>query len=197
MSFRFMLVGPPGAGKGTQATIVSERLGIPAISTGSIFRAEIAKGSDIGEIAARYINQGNLVPSDVTDEIVRRRLAEPDAAQGFLLDGYPRNLDQVSALDRILSDMGTKLDAIVAIQVPDEVVVERLLLRAKKEGRADDTDEVIRHRIDVYHSTTQPIIDLYATRGLLVNIDGIGTVEEVRDRIIAAVRAHLERSPIN
>lgn len=197
MTLRFTLVGPPGAGKGTQAAIVSERLNIPAISTGDIFRKEIAKGSDIGEIAARYINDGNLVPDEVTDEIVRRRLVEPDAAEGFLLDGYPRTTDQVAALDQTLADMGTKLDAIVAIQVPDDVVVERLLLRAQKEGRIDDTVEVIRHRIDVYHSTTQPIIDLYAARGLLVKVDGIGTVEEVRDRIVSSVRAHLGRSPIN
>lgn len=139
MSFRLILAGPPGAGKGTQATTVSQQLGIPAISTGEIFRAEIANKSDIGLEAQRYISEGNLVPDSVTNEIVRRRLARPDAVNGFLLDGYPRTLEQIDALEAMLAEDGLSIDAMVDIEIPDEEVEGRLLKRAEIEGRADDT----------------------------------------------------------
>ncbi|MFY9263093.1 MAG: adenylate kinase [Arcanobacterium sp.] len=191
MSYRLILVGPPGAGKGTQAKIVSEKLGIPAISTGDIFRAEIKSGSDIGNLAADYIQHGNLVPDEVTDEIVRRRLAQPDAANGFLLDGYPRNTHQVEALDKILDELGTHIDAIVEIVVPDQDIVRRLLSRAKIEGRKDDRADVIHHRINVYRLETEPVVEAYEERGQLIAVDGTGTVGEVYERLLAAIKMHI------
>lgn len=188
MTFRLVLVGPPGAGKGTQATILSQRLKVPAISSGAIFRAEIASGSEIGQLAAQYINDGNLVPGEVTDQIVRNRLAQPDAAEGFLLDGYPRTLDQVEKLDEILSDLEMNLDAVVELVIPDEEIIGRLLHRAEVEHRADDTRDVIEHRIAVYHTTTQPLIDVYAERGLLLKVDGLGSVDEVLERLVQKIR---------
>ncbi|QRV01818.1 adenylate kinase [Arcanobacterium phocisimile] len=191
MSFRLILAGPPGAGKGTQATTVSERLGIPAISTGEIFRSEMASQSDVGLEAQRYISEGNLVPDSVTNEIVRRRLAQPDAAEGFLLDGYPRTLDQISALDEMLADDGLSIDAMLDIEISDEEIMGRLLKRAEIEGRADDTPEVIAHRISVYHEATEPILDAFRERGKLISINGLGTIGEVRERIVAAVNERL------
>ncbi|SDU79435.1 Adenylate kinase [Arcanobacterium phocae] len=191
MSFRLILTGAPGAGKGTQAGAVSEALGIPAISTGEIFRAEIANKSDIGLEAQRYISAGNLVPDTVTNEIVRRRLAQPDTVNGFLLDGYPRTLEQIEALDSMLAENDQSMDAMIVIAIPDEEVEGRLLKRAEIEGRADDTPEVIAHRVAVYHEATEPIIEAYRKRGKLVTIDGIGTIEEVRSRIVAGVKESL------
>ncbi|WP_216404773.1 adenylate kinase [Arcanobacterium phocae] len=191
MSFRLILTGAPGAGKGTQAGAVSEALGIPAISTGEIFRAEIADKSDIGLEAQRYISAGNLVPDTVTNEIVRRRLAQPDTVNGFLLDGYPRTLEQIEALDSMLAENDQSMDAMIVIAIPDEEVEGRLLKRAEIEGRADDTPEVIAHRVAVYHEATEPIIEAYRKRGKLVTIDGIGTIEEVRSRIVAGVKESL------
>lgn len=191
MSFRLILAGPPGAGKGTQATTVSQQLGIPAISTGEIFRAEIANKSDIGLEAQRYISEGNLVPDSVTNEIVRRRLARPDAVNGFLLDGYPRTLEQIDALEAMLAEEGLSIDAMVDIEIPDEEVKGRLLKRAEIEGRADDTPEVIAHRVKVYHDATEPIIGAFRDRNKLITIDGMGTIEEVRKRIVTAVKERL------
>ncbi|ADH93069.1 adenylate kinase [Arcanobacterium haemolyticum] len=191
MSFRLILAGPPGAGKGTQATTVSQQLGIPAISTGEIFRAEIANKSDIGLEAQRYISEGNLVPDSVTNEIVRRRLARPDAVNGFLLDGYPRTLEQIDALEAMLAEDGLSIDAMVDIEIPDEEVEGRLLKRAEIEGRADDTPEVIAHRVKVYHDATEPIIGAFRDRNKLITIDGMGTIEEVRERIVTAVKERL------
>lgn len=191
MSFRLILAGPPGAGKGTQATTVSQQLGIPAISTGEIFRAEIANKSDIGLEAQRYISEGNLVPDSVTNEIVRRRLARPDAVNGFLLDGYPRTLEQIDALEAMLAEDGLSIDAMVDIEIPDEEVEGRLLKRAEVEGRADDTPEVIAHRVKVYHDATEPIIGAFRDRNKLITIDGMGTIEEVRERIVTAVKERL------
>ncbi len=193
MTFRLVLVGPPGSGKGTQATILSERLGIPAISSGAIFRAEIATGSEVGQIAASFIDDGNLVPDDVTNVIVSHRLSQPDAQQGFLLDGYPRNPDQVSKLDEMLAEYGHRLDAVIELTIPDEEIMDRLLHRAEVEHRADDTRDVIQHRIEVYHSTTQPLIDLYEERGILVRVDGVGTIDEVLERLVSDVRGFLGR----
>lgn len=191
MSFRLILAGPPGAGKGTQATTVSQQLGIPAISTGEIFRAEIANKSDIGLEAQRYISEGNLVPDSVTNQIVRRRLARPDAVNGFLLDGYPRTLEQIDALEAMLAEEGLSIDAMVDIEIPDEEVKGRLLKRAEIEGRADDTPEVIAHRVKVYHDATEPIIGAFRDRNKLITIDGMGTIEEVRERIVTAVKERL------
>jgi adenylate kinase len=188
---RLVLLGPPGAGKGTQAARLAEQLGVPAISTGDIFRANISGGTELGRTAQEFTARGELVPDEVTNAMVRDRLAQPDAASGFLLDGYPRNVAQVDELEAILSGSGRALDAALEITADADVVVERLLKRAEIEGRADDTEPVIRRRLDVYAEQTAPISDLYAERGLLVKVDGIGEVDQVTERLLAALASHV------
>ncbi|HYQ76547.1 adenylate kinase [Cellulomonas sp.] len=188
---RLVLLGPPGAGKGTQAARLAERLGVPAISTGDIFRANIKGGTELGRTAQEYTARGELVPDEVTNAMVRDRLAQPDAAQGFLLDGYPRNTAQVGELDAILEADGRALDAALEITADADVVVERLLKRAEIEGRADDTEPVIRRRLDVYAEQTAPVSGLYAERDLLVRVDGIGEVDEVTERLLAALASQV------
>jgi adenylate kinase len=187
MSARLVLLGPPGAGKGTQAVRLAERLGVPAISTGDIFRANIDGGTALGRTAREFTSSGGLVPDEVTNAMVRDRLAEPDVEGGFLLDGYPRNVAQVAELDDILASAGGSLDVVVEITAETEAVVERLLKRADIEGRVDDTEPVIRHRLDVYAEQTAPIAGLYAVRGLLARVDGIGSVDDVTTRLVAAI----------
>ncbi|WP_263118272.1 adenylate kinase [Cellulomonas sp. RIT-PI-Y] len=191
MSARLILLGAPGAGKGTQAVKLAERLGVPAISTGDIFRANIKGGTALGKLAQEYSSRGELVPDEVTDSMVRDRLAEPDAAQGFLLDGYPRNAAQVAALDATLTEAGAALDVALELTVDPEVVVPRLLKRAEIEGREDDTEPVIRRRLDVYAEETAPISGLYAARGLLVQVDGLGEVDQVTERLLAAIDSRI------
>jgi len=188
---RLVLLGPPGAGKGTQAARLAEELGVPAISTGDIFRANIKGGTELGRTAQEYTARGELVPDSVTNAMVRDRLAQPDAAQGFLLDGYPRNVAQVGELDQILADAGRSLDAALEITADADVVVGRLLKRAEIEGRADDTEPVIRRRLDVYAEQTAPISGVYAERGLLVRVDGIGEVDEVTRRLLDALASQV------
>ena len=188
-----MLFGPPGAGKGTQAARLSERLRVPAISTGDIFRANIAGKTELGRKVVAYTSRGALVPDELTDALVRDRLAQPDAAGGFLLDGYPRNVAQVEALDVMLADAGTPLDAVVEITADADVVVDRLLKRATIERRVDDTEDVIRHRLDVYAEQTAPIAKVYADRGVLVQVDGIGELDEVTDRLLRAIAPVVSR----
>lgn len=187
MSARLVLLGPPGAGKGTQAVRISDRLGVPAISTGDIFRANITNGTELGRKVQDITASGALVPDDLTNELVRDRLAQADAADGFLLDGYPRNVAQVAALDEMLSAAGLSIGAAVELTVDPQVVVDRLTRRAQIEGRADDTEDVIRHRLDVYAEQTAPISQVYAARGLLVQVDGLGDVDEVTGRLLAAL----------
>jgi len=187
MSTRLVLLGPPGAGKGTQAARLAEELGVPAISTGDIFRANIKGGTELGRTAQEYSARGALVPDSVTNAMVRDRLAQDDVTNGFLLDGYPRNAAQVEELDAILADQGRALDLAVEITADPEVVVERLLKRAEIEGREDDTEDVVRHRLDVYAEQTAPISQLYADRGLLAQVDGIGEVDDVTRRLLAAI----------
>ena len=182
-----ILIGPPGAGKGTQATLVAERFGIPHISTGEIFRANVSQGTDLGREAKAYMDRGEYVPDSVTNAMVRGRLAEPDTENGFLLDGYPRTLPQVDELDLILADLGTRLDAVVEITADPAEVTARLLARAAKEGRADDTEEVITRRLQVYAEQTEPIVAVYSERGLVRKVDGMGSIEEVHERIVAAL----------
>ncbi|HSJ20295.1 MAG TPA: adenylate kinase [Nocardioidaceae bacterium] len=184
---RLILMGPPGAGKGTQAKVISARLGVPAVSTGDIFRANVSEGTPLGVEAKRYMDAGDYVPDEVTNAMVRDRLAQDDAARGFLLDGYPRTVAQVAELDSMLRDAGTSLDAVVVLTVNDEELVQRLLKRAETEGRTDDTEEVVRHRQDVYNEQTAPLIEVYAERGLLVEVDGMGGVDEVTARVFAAL----------
>lgn len=182
-----VLMGPPGAGKGTQAAAVSGRLSIPHVSTGDIFRRNVAGGTELGRKAQRYMDAGEYVPDSVTNAMVAGRLAEADATSGFLLDGYPRTVDQVAELDQILARMGTGLDSVVEITVDTDEIVERLLNRARIEGRADDTESVIRRRMQVYSEQTEPLVELYGQRGLLVRVDGMGEVAEVTRRLLAAL----------
>jgi adenylate kinase len=184
---RLLIMGPPGAGKGTQAVAVADTLGIPTISTGAIFRANLAEGTPLGQQAKTYMDAGEYVPDDVTNEMVRARLAEPDAADGFLLDGYPRTVEQVHALDGILSDSGLSLDGVIELTVDTDAVVARLLKRAEIEGRADDNEETIRRRMVVYAEQTEPLIRIYSERGILVKVDGMGSIDEVRDRVVNAL----------
>lgn len=188
---RLLIVGPPGAGKGTQASRIAERYDIPWISTGDIFRANIKAGTDLGKRVSQLIEAGQLVPDELTNEIVADRLKQEDAANGFLLDGYPRTVDQVHALDRALEADARALNAVVLLEVDTDEVVTRLLGRAEVEGRADDNEEVIRHRQNVYQEQTTPLVDLYTTRDLLVTVDGLGDVEEVTARIFTALDAKL------
>jgi adenylate kinase len=184
---RLILMGPPGAGKGTQATVISEQLGVPAVSTGDIFRANVSDGTPLGLEAKRYMDAGDYVPDEVTNGMVRDRLAEADASSGFLLDGYPRTVAQVEELDRMLAESGHALEAAVVLTVDDEELVQRLLHRARTEGRTDDTEEVIRHRQEVYNEQTAPLIAVYADRGILVEVDGMGSVDDVSGRILEAL----------
>jgi adenylate kinase len=181
---RLVLLGPPGAGKGTQAKRVAERFGIPAISTGDIFRANVSSGTELGVLAKQYMDKGEYVPDEVTNDMVRERLGEPDAMQGFLLDGYPRTTAQVDVLDAILADSGRALDRVVEVTADTEEVVRRLLKRAEIEGRADDTEEVIRRRMEVYAEQTAPLTALYEAHGVLRRVDGMGPVDEVTERLV-------------
>jgi adenylate kinase len=179
---RLVLVGPPGAGKGTQAVALSEKLRIPHISTGDLFRAHVGEQTPLGQEAKRYLDSGELVPDSVTNEMVRERLAEPDAKVGFLLDGFPRNTKQAEVLGEILAEADTQLNAVIQLQVSEDVVVERLLSR----GRSDDTEEVIRRRQQIYVSDTAPLLEYYAD--VLVTVDGVGTVDEISARVLEALR---------
>ena len=187
MSARMVLLGPPGAGKGTQAARISEHLGIPAISTGDIFRANVAGATPLGVQAKAYMDKGEYVPDSVTNAMVKDRISQDDAAQGFLLDGYPRTEAQVHELDRMLAAASLRLDVVVEITADAEVVVQRLLKRATEQNRADDTEPVIRRRLEVYAAQTAPLAALYQAKGLLVRVDGIGGVNEVTERILTAL----------
>jgi adenylate kinase len=184
---RVIMMGPPGAGKGTQATFVAEHFGIPAISTGDIFRANVAEGTPLGVEAKRYMDAGEYVPDEITNKMVRNRIDDPDAEPGFLLDGYPRTLAQVEELDGMIEFTGHRLDAVVVLAVDDEEIVQRLLQRAEVEGRADDTEDVIRRRQEVYREQTEPLIEVYRERGILLEVDGIGEVDQVTKRIFEAL----------
>jgi adenylate kinase len=181
---RLILMGPPGAGKGTQAKIISNHYGIPAISTGDIFRANVAGKTELGVEAQRYMDAGEYVPDEVTNAMVRDRLAEDDAQDGFLLDGYPRTLAQVEELDGMLEERGGSLDAAVALTADLEELVTRLMQRAKVEGRSDDSEEVIRRRQEIYEEQTAPLIAVYRDRGMLVDVDGMGEIDQVTERIL-------------
>src|SRR5690242_422593 len=165
---RLILMGPPGAGKGTQARFVADHFGVPAISTGDIFRANVSEGTPLGVEAKRYMDAGEYVPDEVTNRMVRNRIDEPDATHGFLLDGYPRTLAQVEELDGMIKFTGHRLDAVLSLVVDKDEVVGRLLQRAQTEGRADDTEDVIRRRQEVYLEQTEPLIEVYNSRGILV-----------------------------
>lgn len=178
---RLVLLGPPGAGKGTQAALLSEKLGVPHISTGDLFRANISQGTDLGKEAKTYIDAGNLVPADVTNRMVQARIVEPDATEGFLLDGYPRSVAQADALKVMLADAGSSLDAVLEFRIDEDTVVQRMLAR----GRADDTEDVIRNRMSVYRSETAPLLEYYGSE--VKTIDAVGEVDEIHSRAMAAL----------
>lgn len=184
---RLLIMGPPGAGKGTQAAVIAERFAVPAISTGNIFRANVAQQTALGVAAQTYMDAGEYVPDEITNAMVADRLAERDCAGGFLLDGYPRTPQQVAELDSLLELSGVGLDAVVLLEADPDELVSRLLARSEEQGRADDTESVIRRRLEVYAAETGPLSDEYAERDLLARVDGLGPVDEVTERILAAL----------
>ena len=186
---RIVLMGPPGAGKGTQAISLASQLGIPHISTGDIFRENVKNQTPLGLEAKSYMDKGEYVPNELTNKLVRDRLKNPDCENGFLLDGYPRTADQVQELDSILKETDSKLDAVVQLTAESEEVVRRLAKRAIEQGRSDDTEEVLRNRLSVYEEQTAPLISVYESRGLLVKVDGLGEIAEVTQRITSALNS--------
>ena len=186
---RLLIIGPPGAGKGTQSALLAESFGIPAISTGDIFRFNVKNQTELGVKAKAFMDRGEYVPDSLTNDLVRDRLSHADAARGFLLDGYPRTVDQVQELDAILNEMGRTLDVVVQLTADNDELVRRLAGRAVAEGRADDTPDVIRRRLEVYDEQTAVLIDIYAARGLVARIDGLGEISDVTGRIIEALEA--------
>ena len=196
MTARLVIMGPQGAGKGTQAARLAEHLGVPAISTGDIFRANIKGGTELGVLAQSYTARGELVPDSVTNDMVRDRLGQPDATEGFILDGYPRNAAQVEALDAILAGLGMHLDAVVQLTADREELLARIRRRAEIEGREDDTEEAIARRLDIYDEQTAPLTSAYAARDLLVQVDGIGDIEAVGARLVAALEPVLPRETV-
>ncbi|GAA3690937.1 adenylate kinase [Microlunatus aurantiacus] len=184
---RLLIMGPPGAGKGTQAKLIAEHYGIPAISTGDIFRAMKTADTPLAQQVRDIMNSGGYVSDEITNQIVAERLAEADCENGFLLDGYPRTPDQVDTLDAALADRGTPLDVVLSLRADEDAVVARLLKRAETEGRADDNEDTIRVRQQVYAEQTAPLLDVYSARGLLVEVDGLGEIAEVSGRVFAAL----------
>jgi adenylate kinase len=191
---RLLILGPPGAGKGTQAARLADHYGVPAISTGDIFRSNIAERTPLGITVKAIVDAGDYVPDSVTNDLVRDRLGQPDALAGFLLDGYPRTRAQVAELDDMLSAQDHRLDHVIELAVDGEVVVQRLLERAATQGRSDDTEDVIRNRQKIYADETAPLIDVYAGRGLLVRVDGLGPVDDVAERIVSVLDAAHDRT---
>jgi adenylate kinase len=185
---RLIFMGPPGAGKGTQAKVIANHFGIPQISTGDILRGAIQNGTSLGLEAKKFMDAGELVPDEVVIGIIRERLQEDDAQKGYILDGFPRTTEQAEALKGILSDLGSNLDAAINIDVNDDELVRRLLERAEIEGRADDTEPVIKNRLKNYQNQTKPLIDYYRNEGLLKEIEGVGAMEEITGRIQAALK---------
>lgn len=189
MSARLLIVGPQGSGKGTQGARIADAFGIPAVSTGDVFRQNITEGTPLGLKVKAIIDAGDLVPDEVTSEVVRDRLSQDDAAVGFLLDGYPRNLAQVSDLDAFLEERGETLDVVIELNVPREESIARLTQRAREQGRADDNEESIARRLAIYETETAPILDVYGARGLVAQIDGVGSLDDITERIIRSLVA--------
>ena len=186
---RLLIVGPQGSGKGTQGVRIAAAFGIPAVSTGDVFRGAVAEGSDLGLQVKAIIEAGDLVSDELTSAVVRDRLSQTDASAGFLLDGYPRNVAQVMHLDEFLEGIDESLDAVIELEVPREESIARLSRRAAEQGRSDDTEEVIANRLAIYERETAPILDVYRARGIVDRIDGVGSLDEITARIIAALEA--------
>jgi adenylate kinase len=181
---RLVVLGPPGAGKGTQAVRIAKEFACSDVATGDIFRANVAEGSELGQAAQEYMDRGDLVPDDVVIAMVMERLAERDCQAGFVLDGFPRTVNQAEALDRRLVEMGSPLQAVLCVQADENELLRRLAGRAAAQHRSDDAEQTIRHRLEVFAIKTRPLIDYYARRGLLVNVDAIGPIEVVTKRIL-------------
>jgi adenylate kinase len=195
---RLLIVGPQGSGKGTQGVRIAETFGVPAVSTGDVFRGAVAAGTDLGQQVKAIIEAGDLVPDELTSAVVRDRLSQQDAAEGFLLDGYPRNVAQVMHLDEFLEGRDESLDAVIELAVPRDESIARIAGRAAEQGRSDDTEEVIANRLAIYERETAPILEVYRTRGIVDDIDGVGSLDEITDRIIAALEARgLVRVPVS
>lgn len=190
---RLLIMGAPGSGKGTQSHAIAERYQIPAISTGNIFRTSVARGTPLGRKIDKLLQTGNFVPDQLTEQVVAERLSEDDATNGWLLDGYPRTMHQVDALDDFLTEGSQQLDAVIFLDVSEEKLVQRLLLRGKLEGREDDTAETIQRRMEVFEQETQPILRVYEERGLLLQVNGDGRIEDVNERIALAIENKLGR----
>lgn len=186
---RLLIIGPQGSGKGTQGVRIAEAFGIPAVSTGDVFRANVKEGTPLGLKVKAIIDAGDLVPDSLTGDIVRDRLAQDDAAGGFLLDGYPRNVGQVGDLDEFLTARDEELTGVIELAVPREESIQRLSLRAAEQGRADDNAESIAKRLAIYESETAPILDVYRARGIVDSVDGVGSLDEITERIMAALAA--------
>jgi adenylate kinase len=194
---RLLIVGPQGSGKGTQGIRIAEAFGVPAISTGDVFRAAVADESELGSQVKAIIEAGDLVPDELTSAVVRERLSQPDAEGGFLLDGYPRNVAQVMHLDEFLEGRDEELDAVILLDVPREESISRIAGRAAEQGRSDDTEEVIANRLAIYERETAPILGVYEARDLVVPVDGVGTLDEITERIVSALEARgLVRVPV-
>jgi adenylate kinase len=190
---RLLIMGPPGAGKGTQAKRIAEHYRIPAISTGDIFRAMKHADTPLARQVRAIMESGGYVSDEITNEIVKDRLAQSDCAAGFLLDGYPRTLQQVRTLDGDLAEADRPLDAVISLLADVDEVVARLLKRAEIDGRSDDNEETVRVRLQVYAEQTEPLLEVYRQRGLLVEVDGLGPIDEVSERVFAALDAHRQR----
>lgn len=182
-----ILVGPPGAGKGTQAKLLQETLGLPQISTGDLFRFNLKNETELGQLARTFMDRGELVPDEVTVAMVEDRLSRDDCSGGAILDGFPRTLAQAAALDELLAKLGGQIDIVPSIEVPQDVLVERLLKRAILEGRADDNRETIRTRMQVYENQTRPLLDYYGQKGLVVSVNGQQTVEDVQKDLVQVI----------
>jgi adenylate kinase len=191
---RLLIMGPPGAGKGTQAKRIAEHYGIPAISTGDIFRAMKTSDTPLARQVRAIMESGGYVSDEITNEIVKDRLAQSDCDAGFLLDGYPRTLQQVQTLDDYLAETDRPLDAVVSLLADIDEVVARLLKRAEIDGRSDDNEETIRVRLQVYAEQTEPLLEVYRSRGTLVEVDGLGPIDEVSERVFAALDSHGHRT---
>ncbi|MEJ3404424.1 adenylate kinase [Rathayibacter sp. YIM 133350] len=186
---RLLIVGPPGSGKGTQAKRIGECFGIPDVSTGDIFRFNIKNETPLGVQVKAIVDAGDYVPDELTNALVTERLTEPDATNGFLLDGYPRTVEQVHYLDRLLAERAQPLEAVIRLVADQDEIVARLTKRASEQGRADDSESAIRHRQEVYARETAPLVEIYRDRGLLIDVDGLGSVDAVGDRISEALAA--------
>lgn len=186
---RLILFGPPGAGKGTQAEAIADEFSLVHIATGDIFRANVGNETELGLRAKEYMDRGDLVPDEIVIEMVDDRISQDDAADGFLLDGYPRTIPQAEALDKALAREGHGIDGVIRLRVDDEELISRLLQRAEEQGRTDDTREVIENRLAVYRDETEPLIERYRRQGVLHEVDGEGTIDEVRERVLATVRS--------